>query len=106
MVMRLLGFALVGWLAAAGGLHAQSVARPAQPKAETIVGTKQTGLASMPTENTDQGGGILGSRPLTVGVGAVAGYLLMTNPLGAAIMGAAMGGMLAMTIYDSYPVSR
>ena len=106
MVMRLVGFALVGWLATAGGLHAQSAARPARPIAETTVVTKQTGVASMQTENTDQGGGVLGSRPLTVGVGAVAGYLLMTNPFGAAIMGAAMGGMLAMTIYDSYPVSR
>ncbi len=103
MVMRVVGFALVGWLATAGGLHAQSAARPAQQKADTTVVTKQMGMAGMSTETTDQGGGLLGSRPLTVGIGAVAGYLLMMNPLGAAIMGAAMGGMIAsiyVRIYD------
>jgi len=106
MVMRLVGFALVGWLAAAGSLHAQSAVRPGQPRAETTVTTKQTGMSGMPIENADQASGMTASRSLTVGVGAVAGYLLMMNPVGAAIMGAAMGGMLAMTIYDSYPVSR
>ncbi len=47
-------------------------------------------------------GGTSNARAVTVGVGVVAGYVLMLNPYGAAVLGAAMGGMLADWIYGAY----
>ena len=47
-------------------------------------------------------GGTSSSRVVTVGVGVVAGYGLMLNQYSAAVLGAAMGGMLADWIYGAY----
>ena len=43
-----------------------------------------------------------GTKPIVLGVGAVLGYALMMNPYGTAVMGAAMGAMLAAEFYDTY----
>ncbi len=42
------------------------------------------------------------SKPEAIGAGAVIGYGLMMSAVGTAIMGAAMGAMLAVTVYDAY----
>ena len=54
---------------------------------------------TMGTANTP---GDSGTKPIIVGVGAVLGYALMMNPYGTAVMGAAMGAMLAAEFYETY----
>jgi hypothetical protein len=53
-------------------------------------------------DSADQISGMSISRPEAIGVGAVIGYGLMLSAVGTAIMGAAMGAMLAVVVYDAY----
>lgn len=90
-IKRMFGLALIGLLLAGGAGQAQAV---------TAVG--QTGMPGMQAADAANGGGMTSGRVVTIGVGAVAGYVLMFNPYGAALMGAAMGGMLVDWVYGSY----
>ena len=54
------------------------------------------GMSKVTTSGTSN------ARAVTVGVGVVAGYVLMMNPYGVVVLGAAMGGMLADWIYGAY----
>jgi hypothetical protein len=106
MGIRFGGLVLIWWLMAVGASHAQSAVPSARPPAQQATAAKQTGVAGTSSGSADQGSEIIGSRPLTLGVGAVAGYFLMMNPYGVAVMGAAMGAMLAASIYDTYGPTR
>lgn len=85
MLGRIAGLVLVGSLLVAGPVGAQSAG-----SSLTAPATKAATAAPAT------------SRPWVMGAGAVAGYFLMMNPFGAALMGAAMGGMIAVAVYDSY----
>ena len=99
MVARIVVLGLVWLLAGVGAARAQSADPSAGPPAHAATAREQMGMQGM---STGTAAGMTGSRAVTVGVGAVAGYVLMMNPYGIALMGAAMGGMLADWMYGSY----
>jgi hypothetical protein len=89
-IKRVFGLALLG-LTLAGGV----------PAAHAVTTVGQTAMPGMSPTDAGAGAGssMTSGRVVTIGAGAVVGYVLMLNPYGAAIMGAAMGGMLVDWIY-------
>ena len=86
------GLALTGLLLTGGVQRAHAV---------TTVG--QAAMPGMSMTASANGGVLTNGRAVSIGAGVVVGYVLMLNPYGAALLGAAMGGMLVDWVYQSYP---
>lgn len=102
MVKRIaaLGLALALQMAAPWQAHAATTPADA-PSGLTLAGTQMSMPMPAATAATQASGTSVG-KSMALGAGAVIGYTLMLSPVGSAIMGAAMGAMLAMTAYDAY----
>lgn len=98
---------MVKQIAAVGLAVALQMAVPWQARAATTPSGVSLAAAqmSMPMAGTSSGSQAPGTsvgKSVAIGTGAVIGYTLMLNPVGSAVMGAAMGAMLAVTVYETY----